>query len=110
MKLDQGLHRLKFDKRLPYWDGNLRGASTRDSIHIDRNRYGIPSVSASNIHDAWFGLGFCQGQDRAFQLEIYKRQVRGTLSELFGERTLPADKLSRVIGFSRIANSYHGSS
>jgi penicillin G amidase len=106
MNFDQGLTWLKFGKRLPCWDGDMRGAPTHESMHIDRDRYGIPSISALNIHDAWFGLGFCQGQDRAFQLEIYKRQVRGTLSEMFGERTLPADRLSRVIGFSRIANSY----
>jgi penicillin amidase len=108
MKTDQGQHRLNLGRRLPLWDGKLCGVSAHDTIQIDRDQYGIPSVSASDIHDAWFGMGFCQGQDRAFQLEIYKRQVRGTLSELFGERTLPADRLSRLIGFSRIAGSYLG--
>ena len=50
-----------------------RGALTvpglRAAVGIRRDRWGIPYVEADNDADAWFGLGFCHGQDRAFQLE-----------------------------------------
>ena len=68
-------------------------------ITIRRDSYAIPYIDARNEDDAWFGLGFCQAQDRAFQLELRLRTQRGALSELFGEQTLGIDRLSRRIGF-----------
>ena len=44
-----------------------------DEVRIHRDRWGIPHVEATNDADAWFGLGFCHGQDRGFQLEILAR-------------------------------------
>jgi penicillin amidase len=73
------------------------------AITIRRDRWGIPYISAENDDDAWFGLGFCHGQDRAFQLETQLRIVRGTLAEQIGEKGLPVDCLSRRIGFLRSA-------
>jgi len=46
-------------------------------------------------------LGFCHGQDRAGQLEVLVRVLRGTLAEVAGEEGLAIDRLSRRIGFRR---------
>src|SRR5262249_59404164 len=70
---------------------------------IDRDRWGIPHIEAGNDLDACFAIGFCQGQDRTFQLELFSRAVRGTLSELVGGAALPIDRLARRIGFHRAA-------
>jgi penicillin amidase len=75
----------------------------KQPIRIDRDRWGIPHITADNEADAWFGLGFCQGQDRAFQLEVLLRVMRGTLAELIGPNGLGVDRLSRRIGFHREA-------
>ena len=64
-----------------------------------RDRYGVAYISARNDDDAWFALGFAQAQDRAFQLELRLRTLRGTLSALFGETTLSIDRMSRRVGF-----------
>ena len=48
-----------------------------------RHRYSIPYIKAEGEEDAWYGVGFCQGQDRAYQLEILLRVARGTLASLF---------------------------
>ena len=56
-----------------------------------------------SIEDACYGIGFCQGQDRAFQLELLLRIVRGRLAELVGAVGLPVDRLSRRIGFAHTA-------
>ncbi len=85
--------------RLPQTRGTLILPGPHAPVTIRRDRYGIPYIEAQDDHDAWFGLGFCQAQDRAFQLELRLRTQRGTLSELFGEATLAVDRLSRRIGF-----------
>jgi penicillin amidase len=88
-------------RRLPLTEGQLEVPGIEDPISIRRDRWGIPHIEASNERDAWFGVGFCHGQDRAFQLETLLRVVRGTLAELIGKDGIPMDRLSRRIGFSR---------
>ncbi len=70
---------------------------------ICRDKYGVAYINADSDRDAWFGLGFCHGQDRAFQLESLMRTVRGTMSEVVGAAGLAVDRLSRRIGFYRAA-------
>ena len=74
-------------------------------VEILRDGHGIPCIRAETDADAWYGLGFCQGQDRAFQLELIARVVRGTLAEIAGPRGVPIDRLSRRIGFYRSAEA-----
>jgi len=95
--------RLIFGKRLPRTNGKLVLPGIRDTVLVRRDRYGTAYISAGCECDAWYGLGFCHGQDRAFQLELLLRVVRGTLSEILGPRTLAIDRLSRRIGFARSA-------
>ena len=90
-------------KRLPVTGGALAVPGIVDTVRISRDGHGVPYVRADNDTDAWFGHGFVQGQDRAFQIESFIRLVRGTLSELLGPDALPIDRLSRRIGFHRAA-------
>ncbi len=64
-------------------------------ITIRRDRYGIPMIDAEHELDVFFGFGFCQGQERAVQIELSKRAASGTLSEVFGPGTLRLDRLFR---------------
>src|SRR3984957_2220007 len=95
VNLPRLLLRLILGHRLPRAAGKLTVPGVRDKLVIHRDRWGIPYVEANNDEDAWFGLGFCHGQDRAFQLEILLRIVRGTLAELVGIAALRVDRLSR---------------
>jgi penicillin amidase len=95
--------RLVLGKRLPITEGSLQVPGVSGTVRIGRDEYGVAYVDADSDADAWFGLGFAHGQDRAFQLETILRLVRGTLSELLGPDTLPLDQLSRRIGFRRSA-------
>ncbi|HEY1861714.1 MAG TPA: penicillin acylase family protein [Gemmataceae bacterium] len=101
----QWILRLALGRRLPTTSGTLTVPGVRDAITVRRDSWGIPYIRADNDQDAWFGLGFCHGQDRAFQLETLLRVVRGTLAELVGADGLPVDKLARRIGFVRSAQS-----
>ena len=62
-------------------------------------------MDANSASDAWFGLGFCHAQDRAFQLELLRRVGSGTISELIGHDGLPIDRMSRRLGFRRTAQA-----
>lgn len=90
-------------RRLPPTNGTLRVAGPEGAVRIGRDRWGVAYVEAGNDADAWFGLGFCHGQDRAFQLDMLARAGRGTLAELLGPAALPLDRLSRTLGFGRLA-------
>lgn len=76
-----------------------RGVETVDGltrpVTIRRDRWHVPHIDAETDADAWFGLGFCQGQDRAFQLELLRRIGAGRLSEVVGRHGLPIDRLMR---------------
>jgi len=99
MNLTKTIFRLLLGRRLPTTSGTLNGSGIRDEVIIRRDSYGIPHIEAQNEQDAWYGLGFCQGQDRSFQIETLVRAVHGTLTELVGPRALDMDRLSRRIGY-----------
>jgi penicillin amidase len=90
-------------RRLPRTSGTLRVTGAHGPVRIRRDGWGIPHIDAGSEADAWFGLGFCHAQDRAFQLEILLRVGRGTLSALVGPGGLAADRMSRRLGFARVA-------
>jgi penicillin amidase len=95
--------RLLLGRRLPLTRGSLTVPGLAGPVRIHRDRWGIPMIDADDPADGAFALGFCQGQDRAFQLELLLRVARGTVSELVGPLGLPVDRLSRRIGFHRAA-------
>jgi penicillin G amidase len=92
-------------RRLPRTRGRIRVDGLGDRLTIRRDRWGIPHVDAASEPDAWFALGFCHAQDRAFQLETLLRVGRGTLAALVGERGLAADRMSRRLGFRHLAEA-----
>jgi penicillin G amidase len=93
-------------RRLPVTEGELSLEGLHAPVTIRRDAYGVPYIDAGSDYDAWFGIGFCHGQDRAFQLEMMLRSVRGTLSEVVGPDGLAVDRLSRRVGFRRAADEH----
>lgn len=92
-------------RRLPVTRGRIRVQGIGATVVIARDGWGVPHVEASSPEDAWFGLGFCHAQDRSFQLETLLRVGRGTLSALVGPPGLAADRMSRRLGFARLAEA-----
>ncbi|MGH2689124.1 MAG: penicillin acylase family protein, partial [Actinomycetota bacterium] len=99
---------MSLGRRLPTTTGALPVSGIHGPVMIRRDGYGVPYVRANTDADAWFGLGFCHGQDRSFQLESLLRVARGTLAELVGAAGVPIDRLSRRIGFTRDADGQLG--
>ena len=72
-------------------------------VHIERDRYGIPSIKAASRDAALYGLGFVHAQDRLWQLETHRRISAGRLAEVFGPGALETDKFLRALGVRRAA-------
>ena len=71
-------------------------------IYTDEN--GFSHIKASSREDAYFGLGFEQAKNRLFQMDINRRIATGTLSEIFGKRTIDTDKFMRKLGYSHFVH------
>jgi len=87
----------------PITNGRMEVTGITAPILIRRDEYGVPYIQADSEADAFFGLGFCQGQDRAFQIERLVRIARGNLSEIFGPPTLLIDRLTIRVGLNHHA-------
>jgi penicillin G amidase len=98
-----GLWYQLFRRPLPRTRGRLRAIGLSAPVEIRRDRWGVPHIRARTRRDLWFAEGFCHGQDRLWQLELYRRMASGRLSEIAGPETLRADRLMRALGLRRIA-------
>lgn len=103
-ELIRRLMAMTMGRRLPKRRGRLAVSGLGAEAIIRRDRHGVPYIRARDERDAWLALGFCHGQDRAMQLEVTLRAVRGTLAALIGPDGVPVDRLSRRIGFRRVAD------
>ncbi len=82
-------------------DGEITVDGLAGPLHIVRDRWGIPHIRAGSARDAFFGQGFCTGQDRLFQLELRRQMARGTAAAFLNRGLLRADVSNRRIGFAR---------
>jgi penicillin G amidase len=88
---------------LPKTDGTIELDGLEAPVRVRRDRWGVPHIEAGSKPDVFFAEGFCHGQDRLFQMDFYRRVVRGRLSEVAGPETLPVDRLMLTLGIRRAA-------
>jgi len=87
----------------PRMTGEMTVRGTIHPVTIYRDKFGVPHVLAQTDADAFFGLGFVQAQDRPLLLELERLAGQGRAAEVIGRDGLSFDRVSRVIGFYRIA-------
>jgi len=87
----------------PKTDGSIRVDGLEAEASIVRDSWGIPHIYASSPHDLFFAQGYVHAQDRFWQMEFWRRQGSGTLSEILGESTLDIDRFLRTVGWHRTA-------
>ena len=85
---------------LPQMEGTLTLNGIQNTVTIARDENAVPHITAKNMDDLMFGLGFAHAQDRLWQMEMNRRIGMGRLSEVVGESGLPADKLFRTLNFA----------
>ena len=88
---------------LPDYDRTTTVAGISAPVRIIRNNHNIPHIFGDNDEDVFFALGYAHAQDRLWQMNLFRRGVQGTLSELFGTQTLASDKLVRRLDLYRLS-------
>ena len=68
-------------------------------VEVRRDRWGVPHIYAANQHDLFFAQGFVAAQDRLFQMEMWRRQGEGRLSEVLGPAAAERDRLARLFTY-----------
>jgi penicillin G amidase len=92
-------------RTLPVTQGELQLPGAAAELRIERDVHGIPTVHASSLRDAAYGLGVAHAQDRLWQMETQRRIGAGRLSEVFGAGALPTDRFLRHLGVRRAAQA-----
>ena len=72
-------------------------------VQIFTDDHGFAHIKAENRDDSSFALGFIQGRDRLWQLDLYRRLARGKLSEILGKKALSFDITTRQMGWGLMA-------
>lgn len=93
---------------MPQQNGRIYLPTLQNPLTIQRDKWGVVYILAQTRRDLFYGQGFVHAQDRLWQMELNRRAAKGTLSALFGKRTLHTDRLSRTLGFARLSKtSWH---
>ena len=87
------------------FDGELNITGLKKSVTIIRDNWHVPYIYADNNQDMFFCQGYVHAQDRIWQMEINRRIGQGTLAEAFGKDALNTDRLTRTLGFNRLAET-----
>ena len=82
-----------------------------DKVEVIRDKFGVNHIYANNQEDLFFMQGYLAAKDRLFQFEIWRRQAKGTVSEVFGINELERDIGTRLFKFrgniEEELNHYH---
>ncbi len=90
---------------LPQVKGTIELEALAAKVRVRRDRWGVPHIEADRREDLFYALGFCHGQDRLWQMDFYRRVVRGRVSEMAGPDGLPVDRLILTLGIRRVAEA-----
>jgi penicillin amidase len=99
-----GIGTYKFRSSLPHLNGQHATSHIQQTVKIDRDSLGIPTIHATSRADAAYALGFVHAQDRFFQMDLLRRVPSGRLAELVGKSAVGADKRYRKHRFAQMAD------
>ncbi len=86
---------------LPNYNDEINISAIDGNIEIYRDSLAIPYIIAQTEEDAAFAMGYVHAQERLFTMDIARRAGEGKLSEIFGEDTVPFDKMFLTVGIKR---------
>ena len=103
-----GIWNIAYDwkSRLP---GHLEAETLQSPAEIRWGKFRTAEIHASSLSDALLGLGYVQGQLNGWTVALWRQAALGRLSDWYGNETAEADRLTRQLGLSEIAQaSYSG--
>jgi penicillin amidase len=89
-------------RSFPKIDGELQLSGLDGPVDIYRDRFGVPNIYASTMHDLFFAQGYVHAQDRFWQMDFWRHIGSGRLSEMFGDSQVDTDKFLRTLGWARV--------
>lgn len=92
---------------MPDLNETVSHPSLKAKVTVKRDDWGVPHIYADHETDAYFALGYCQAQDRLFQMEMMRRLAQGELAELLGPVVAPRiDAIARAFRLLPKAEEY----
>ena len=83
----------------------ITGPSLTAPVTVQIDALGIPTITGQTVADVSFAQGYLHAADRFFQMDLTRRQVSGTYSELVGPAALASDIQLRTLGLQRAAEA-----
>ena len=83
----------------------LLGAATgarAGTVEVLHDNWGVPHIYAETERDLFFLHGYCQAQDRLWQMEGLRRVAAGRLAELRADAVV-VDRFARTLGWPKLA-------
>src|SRR5690242_11761154 len=74
-------------------------AGLEKQVEILRDRWGVPHIYASTVHDLFFAQGYITARDRLFQIDLWRRIGTGKVAEVLGPSAVARDTLARAVNF-----------
>ena len=87
----------------PQVEGEIRLPGLDGPVDVYRDSFGVPHIYASTDHDLFMAQGYVQAQERFWQMDFWRHQAVGRLSELLGSNTVEIDKYLQTLGWERVA-------
>jgi penicillin G amidase len=79
------------EKGFPAYSGVKYLDGLNEPVQVYRDDYGIPHIYAENGHDLYFCQGYIHAQDRLWQMETFRRLMRGRTAEVGGKELADLD-------------------
>ena len=86
-------------------EGETR-APVAGEVKVERDRLGVPHITAASLDDALFAQGYATAQDRLWQMDSLRRLAAGELAEIAGKAALPLDLRARQLRLRWLAERW----
>ncbi|WP_313355848.1 penicillin acylase family protein [Microbacterium sp.] len=90
-------------RSFPQTSGELSLNGLDESVTVERDDRGIPTITASSAEDLLFAQGFVHAQDRFFEMDFRRHVTSGRVAEMFGASQVGTDKFLRTLGWRAVA-------
>ncbi len=90
---------------LPDYNLKINDKNLKYPVEIIRDVNAIPHIYGKDDEDIFFALGLVHAQERIWQMMLKRKTMKGSLSEIFGEKSLRSDILYRTLNIYESARS-----
>lgn len=87
---------------IPEYEGERTVTGITAPVKVYRDSFAVAFIEAQSGEDAAFAIGYAHAQERLFQMDLTRRAGEGKLSEVFGTRTIPFDKMFKTVGLYKL--------